>query len=175
MNTERLTTPDTLAVSLEEAKLHCRVDLSEDDAAITRMIRAATREAEELGQLALINQTIRVTLTAWPKSGRLPLPIGPVQDGAVVTVTTDGAPLTGFTVRTGRRPALELTDYLGSAVIEYQAGFGHDASAVPEDLALAILDQVVLSYDNRGGLDDKLPSVSPSMARAVARHRGVRL
>ncbi len=188
MHVTRLTVPTAEAFGLEELALHLRVDLS-DPAALTEapyMARAAVRELELHSNLAILTQTVRVTLDDWPAGKSFPLPVGPVLPGTACTITADGEPFTGFRMQPGLRPVLWLTSAppIGSLVedmpsegivIEYEAGFGPTAQQVPEDLRLAILDQAAAFYDCRGAGDGKTQHLSPHAARIAARYRRVAL
>lgn len=174
MIVERITTPSASPVSLSEVKAHLRIEHSMDDARLDGMIWAATREVEDTGQLALLSQTIRVTLPVWPGGLELQLPIGPVLSGAA-TVTIDGEAYTDHDLTTGKRPTLRVgvasnaltsAEAQGRWVIEYSAGWV-SVSDIPQDLKHAVMDAVMWQYD---GCDGQ----SLAMWRAVSRYRGVR-
>lgn len=178
MIVERLTIPTGQLFDRNAMVDHLRLD---DDLVTEgyRHVQAAAGEAEAYGQLALLTQTIRVTLDAWPDlhGPTFPLPIAPVIDAGSVTLTADGLPFTGFTVIPGLRPALALTGNCptGRVIVQYQAGFGATAAAIPPVLAHAILDQAAAFYDVRGAGDGKTNGMSPHLARIVARYRRVSL
>lgn len=50
-----------------------------------------------------------------------------------------------------------------------------DAANLPADLRFAIIDQVAMLYDSRGGATDRPLGLSRAASRIVARYRGVRL
>ncbi len=163
---------------LAELKLHLRVDDSEEDAAIALIGQAAAAELEHFAQLALLAQTIRVTIFEPERSSWLSLPVGPVLDGATASVTLDGEPFEGFELTGGTRPVLawkasyfDLTP--GRIAVAYEAGFGLSPEDIPRDLALAVMDQAGVLFDNRGAGDPKSFTSSPHMARIGARYRGV--
>jgi len=157
---ERLTTPTALPFDATALADHVRVTDAAQIAEATRHGRAAAAEAEDYGQLALLTQTIRVTLDAWPRTAWVALPITPMPDALSVTVTVDG---------------VAYDKPCGLVVIEYQAGFGDAASDIPAPLAHAILDQAAALFDARGLGDGKSNGMSAHMSRIVARYRGVRL
>lgn len=173
---ERMDRPTALAVDLEEAKNHARVDGDYDDFALAQMIATATREAEDYAQVALLAQPIRVILPCWPQSLTLQLPIGPVFDWSSITILAGTEPIDDFSVMTGRRPAVRLATArpAGVIIIDDQAGYGDEVSDIPPDLRHALLDQVAIYYDARGAVDRKTVSLSPHFARIVGRYRGVR-
>lgn len=178
MNIERLNRSTADVVTLEDLHIHCRSVASDDEMTIevVRMGRAAAREAEEHGSLALLNQTIRVTLDGWPRSWTFYLPIAPLLDWSTVEITADGELFDDFTVMTGLRPAIRLIGPRpsGVVVIEYQAGFGDDGASLPDDLREAILDQAANYFDQRGTGDQKSVWLSPHFTRIVGRYRAVR-
>jgi uncharacterized phiE125 gp8 family phage protein len=184
MRVERISTPATAAVSSALAAEHSRADLDPSFAAeIDRMTQAAVREIEAHAHVALVRQTIRVTLDGWPGELRqIDLPIAPVLEGATVTVTVGGFAFSQVELGTGLRPTLILTaveltaeERAAEWVIEYEAGFGDAAADVPPDLAHAVMDQVAALFDWRGGGQDKGTWLSPHAARIAARYRRVKL
>ena len=166
---------------IDDIKLHARVDGNEEDDAITRMAWAACDEIEQFAQIALLHQTIRVTIFDPPAQSSVRLPIGPVLDDAPVTVTVDAVPCTAFVLEPGQRPYLRWLaafydlPHPSRLTIEYRAGFGSQEHAVPRDLAQAIADQAALHYDGRSPMNARDLTTSPHMARIGARYRGVSL
>ncbi len=174
MRVERLTRLN--AALFVEADLADHTRLTNDMVPeAVRMADAAAWELELYSGLALLNQSIRVTLDAWPDADWFPLPIAPHVSGATLTITVAGAAVTAFTIIYGLRPSLRLTDTPpeGDVVITYIAGFGTTAAAIPPDLRHAILDQAAVFYDLRGQADAKGNGMSPHMARIAARYRRV--
>lgn len=165
---------------LDEVKFHVRVPDDAEDAAITRIAWAAAHEIEQFAQIALLTQTIRVTIFNPAQEYGLSLPIGPVADDDLPTVTIDGEAFTAFDFVGGNRPYIRwLASYCdltaSRVIIEYQAGFGSAASDIPEDLAQALMDQAALHYDGRSPMDAKSLTTSPHMARIGARYRGLQV
>ena len=178
MIVQRLENPLSGIVDLEALAAHTRTDGHDDFLPeLERFAAAAVREAEDLGQIALRSQAVRVILDAWPSGHSFRLPIGPLLDGESVTITADDQPFDSFSTITGQRPALRLSAArpCGQIVIEYVAGYGEDAESIPEDLRLAIMDQAAAYFDARGASDPKRQTQSPHFARIIGRYRGVRL
>jgi uncharacterized phiE125 gp8 family phage protein len=175
MIVERLTHPTVLPFVLPLLKDHCRVDSGDFDVELTGHGKAAAAELEAYAQLALIDQTIRVTLDAWPRPDTFGLPVAPVIDALSVTITADGLPYADFAVITGLRPAVRLMGArpCGVIVISYEAGFGPAQADIPADLVTAIMDQAAAFFDQRGLGDGKTNGMSPHMARIAARYRRV--
>lgn len=176
----RVSSSDVLPFVLDDLKLHLRIDGDAEDGAITSIGETAAAELEQFAQIALLTQTIRVTIFNPSREHGLRLPIGPVSFDHMPTVTIDGAPFIGFDFEGGNRPYIRwLASYDNLTpdriTIEYQAGFGATASDIPADLAQAIMDQAALHYDGRSPMDAKSLTTSPHMARIGARYRGVQV
>ena len=86
-----LVTPaSALAVSLEDAKLHLRVDDATDDDLITALIVAATEMAEQKTSRAIMPQTFDLSLDAFPDA--IELTRTPVTSVTSITyIDVDGA------------------------------------------------------------------------------------
>ena len=188
MQIDRITAPPVDVFTHAELAAHLRIDEADpiQMGEAIRMARAATRELEQHGSLALITQTVRVTLGEWPEGKGLRLPIAPVALSSDCTFTVDGQAFTGFRLHGGLRPTLwvvnrpvivsEIEDTPSEGiVIEYPAGFGDTAEDVPADLRLAVLDQAAAFFDCRGAGDGKTQHLSPHAARIAARYRRVAL
>lgn len=168
--------------SLDDVKLHARVDGDHDDTALALMARAAAREIEAHSELALLAQRITVTLSDW--CCRIALPVGPfwpegLADHPITVELIDEAGNVtphpaGWWIEGGRYPVLSLTaSGQGEQLrITYPAGFGDTASSIPADLQLAIMDQAARSYDLRGA-EDAAQGLSLAASRIAARYRRV--
>lgn len=164
---------------LNRIKDHARVDHEDEDIGFMVLGWTAASEIEHVAQIALLTQTIRVTVFQPCRDSFLSLPIGPAYQTEGVTVTLDGVPFTGFEFVPGNRPAInwgaDYHDLFPTRLqVEYQAGFGPAVQYIPLDLQLAVADQAALIYDNRAGGDGKALTSSPHMARIAARYRGLR-
>jgi uncharacterized phiE125 gp8 family phage protein len=168
------------AFDLASVKDYLRVTHSFEDDVITALAQTAAAEIEGYCDLALLSQTITATTDQWPGC-IIALPVGPVQDGATVSVNVieaDGSATpvpSGWWLEAGRYPRLHFTTTPGAPLrITYASGYGADATALPVDLLHAISAQVVRSYSMRGDDEDKQPSLAPQTARICARYRKVR-
>jgi uncharacterized phiE125 gp8 family phage protein len=175
------TTVAPITYPMTAAFTHAKIgeaSMADLQAEMVPYVKAAFSEAELSGGIALITQPVRLELDEWPGGTSLSLPVGPVQAGAGCTVTVGGAPFTGFRLAHGNRPALVLSAPMpaGEVVITYSAGFGDDASSVPPDLLIAVLDQALVVAEMRGmgGLDRTYRQpVSPMFSRVLSRYRRV--
>lgn len=151
-----------LPVSLSEAKAQCRVDGSEEDLLITRLIGMATEQAEARTGRVFFTQKMRLSLDSFPPDS-LEVPCPPlasveavsyinasgvrvvlsVDDYQVVTDEMIGRLLPGW----GKAwPSCRCVP--GSVRIDFTAGYG-DAAAAPESVRSWILLSVGTLYKNR--------------------------
>ncbi len=164
---------------LASVKAYARIDFNDDDATLTTMAETAAAEIEAACDIALLLQTITTTTDLWPGCV-ISLPVGPVADGATVTVSVieaDGSltPVTsGWWLEAGRYPRLHFTGTPGARLrIVYPAGYGTTASAIPADLTTALHDQAARLYDTRHN-PDLASGIAAGAARIIARHRRVK-
>lgn len=169
-----ITAPASEPISLSEAKLHLRVDGTDDDALITGMITAARRSAEARIDRALVTQTWELALDEW--DDEILLPMAPVQsitsikyiDTAGVEQTLASAnyslynnsilghlvtPAYGVTYPTARtqREAIK---------IRYVAGYGA-AADVPQDIKSWMYLAIGTMYANRESVAQYSGAMSP--------------
>ncbi len=156
-----ITPPSGLAVTLSDAKLHCRVDISDDDALITAMITAAQAQAENRIGCALLTQTLEWQTDAWPC--RIDLQRPPVASitsvkyldtsGVEQTISSGNYWLDNGPMVPVLRPAYDYDwpDVRGDPAcikIRYVAGYG-TSSNVPASIAAWIKLAVGELYANR--------------------------
>lgn len=156
--------PETEPLTLEQVRSHLRLSQTDDDSELSTLwIPAARREIEKAIGVALITQTLRLTLDHFPLSfpgHAIELPIGPVQSVASITYyDTDNVLQTvddeDYLVETttGRVvPAEGCTwpatfDRPGAVRVNFVAGFGDAAADVPAGLRSAMLIQVREMYE----------------------------
>lgn len=160
----KLITPATaLAVSLADAKLHLRVDGSDEDGLITACILAATEAAEQATGRSILPQTWELTLDAFPAAFELTrVPAASV--ASIQYVDADGMQQTlgsaRYTLNNANDfgPAIVVPAYgdawpsarsqVNAAALRYVAGWP-DAASVPDSIKSWIKLQVGAMYDNR--------------------------
>lgn len=162
--------PSTDVITLEEAKLHMRVDTDDDDMLISGLIRTATAKIDgrngSLGRCLLVQQ-YRFSISAFYDEIVLPLPpVLSVDD--INYVDSSGMPRSldagtyrvaglgdeeGASVCRARSVAWPCTAGVPDAVqITFTAGFGETAAEIPYPIRQAILMHVAHLYDNRGAV-----------------------
>lgn len=188
------TPPAAEPITLAEAKLHLRVDGSDEDTLISALITSARQRVEHLTGRALITRTLTETRDAPPTTSVLTLATGPVSavhavtttsaDGAVTTLdaasyTLDEASIPGrLGLVSGSVWATDARDFLGFSVA-YDAGYGTSGSDAPGPLRDAIMLLIADAYAYRDAgeraLDaDELP-LPPAVAGLIAPYQQVRL
>jgi uncharacterized phiE125 gp8 family phage protein len=182
----RTAAPAAEPVTLAEAKAHLRVDLSDDDAMIARLIAAAREWVEAATGRALITQAWRMTLDAWPQDDAVALIRPPVQAVTAVRIFSaagvaslwDGA---NYAVGFGAEPQrlVRLSPQWpepGRAQtgieIDMTCGYGATGADVPAALRQAVLSKVAQLYERRGEESGGDPSEA---LRLIAPFRTVRL
>ena len=171
----RTAAPEALPVSLDELKLHARVDTDDFDDDLTLKLEATVRHVEEITRRALITQEWKLSLPRFPFGGReIVLPKGSLQAvGEITYLDLDGERQTldeeAYAVGASTEPALVVPAYMttwpaarifrDSVQITFTCGFGDAADDVPADLRHAIVlfagwaFQGVESDQSLGGTD----------------------
>ena len=161
---ELITPPDVLPISVGFAKKHMRVEHSDDDALIARLINVAVNFVDVSGALgkAMITQTWGEWLA--PNPSIVYLSLGPVQsvsaikyydtDNALQTATLSNFHVLGTSGRTLVSPktgySWPTTFQRDDAIkIEYMIGYGNAPTDIPETVRHALLMLVAHYYENR--------------------------
>lgn len=145
---ETVTPAADTALSVADVKAHINLDLAEDDDLITGMIAAATGRVESILNQTLIDTGYRQTADCFPRGAQaIRLATGPLQsitsikyladDGAATQLTLAASvyrDLTGQPARIGlaldqQWPAIAALEQ--AVEVEFTAGYGADATAVP--------------------------------------------
>jgi uncharacterized phiE125 gp8 family phage protein len=166
----QVTGPAVTPISLAEAKAQMRVESSDDDAIIQRLIASAVAFVDAQGALgkAMITQTWGQWLS--PNPGTVYLSLGPVQsvsaikyydvDGALQTATLADFNVFGTPNRISVSPkagrAWPVTQMRDDAIkIEYIIGYGSSSTSVPETVRHALMMLVAHWYDMRETATEK--------------------
>ncbi|KZK83494.1 Phage gp6-like head-tail connector protein [Pseudovibrio sp. Ad13] len=171
-----LTVPPALEpVSLAQAHAQLRVSHTHEDDLIERLIKAAREQVETLTRRALIDQEWRLLLDDLSPDRLIRLPVAPVaQVLQVYTYDREGnqqlVPASNYQVDLTGNPARlrfkagaigSLRD-LNGIEIDFKAGYGAAATAVPAGLQTAILMLVGFWYERRSMLEeDRLTGLMP--------------
>ena len=166
----------TEPVTPTEAKTHCIIDHTDDDALITVLITRARAQVENKTRLSLVEKTVVLTVDL---KGCFKLPYGPVR--SITTIErrqrlTDDDPdwdtLTNDEYRTEGEDFKTIVNPLcGVYRISYTVGYTNSAGLFPieEGLKQAVLEQVAFMYENRGD-NNKAGKFSDQAAQSLAGH-----
>jgi uncharacterized phiE125 gp8 family phage protein len=178
MTTTRITDASAEPVTLDHVKAHLRVDAADDDTLIRALITAARIDAENRLQRTLLQSTWRLTLDGfprgWPDDAVL-LSWGPIVDVVSVQYYDPAGALqtlapTEYRLADSRLEpvaAWPATQTRRSAVlVQYTAGYGPQASAVPAPIVQWILLAIGDLYANRERSAER-PVVAQGFADAL--------
>ena len=188
MTSYLLAGPAQEPVSLAEARAFLRVDDTAEDGLIGTLIGAARLHVEGVTGQALLAQSWRLVLDAWPDSGVVRLPVTPFCSLTVINVIDEA----GMSHPLGLAQFLTAPDRLVlpptvagmpaqrqrlGIEIDYVAGFAATPAEVPADLKTALLVLVGYWFEHRdavivAGSGAVVPS---GFDHLVARHKRVRL
>jgi uncharacterized phiE125 gp8 family phage protein len=166
MNLRLVTAPTVEPVSLEEAKLHLRVDHAAEDPLLELLIQAARQRVESFTLRALCTQTWKLNLQAFPRDV-IELPLPPLQSvthikyvdpsGVLTTWSADeyfvevpGGPM----AERGRVfPRFDCSypaarEQPDAVEVQFVCGYA-DPEAVPAPLRVALLLRLGYLYANR--------------------------
>ena len=160
-----VTGPTVEPVTLDETKLHLRVDITDDDSLIGAKIETAREDVETITRRALITQTWDLYLDAFPSESQIELLMPPLQSVTHVKYTDpDGNESTlsssSYVVDTYSTPGrIVLKDgeswpgdtlqVVNGVEVQFKAGYGDHASDVPRPIRDAVLLLVGHYYENR--------------------------
>lgn len=159
MTARLITPPANLAVSIEAARASARVDGTELDSQLEDAIRSFTDEAEHLTGRAFINQTWRVTLSAFPAKIELP-PAGLQSIESVKFYDTAGNQQTldpqdyfadtvsepGYVLPAPGKAWPATAARLNAVEVQYVVGYGQDHTSVPDGIKGYILARVAEQF-----------------------------
>jgi uncharacterized phiE125 gp8 family phage protein len=163
MTIVKITEPATEPVTLAEAKQWCRVDLNDDDALITGLIKSVRRTAEHLQQRTLITTTWELVRDAFDPALRLEMPkilsvvslkyldtsgVQQTLDPADYVVDSDSVP--GYVVPAYGKSWPSTYGQINAVRCRYTAGYGATADLVPDNTKTWMRLHIEHYFRNRG-------------------------
>ena len=153
---------------MAQAKLHLRVDHADDDELIEDLITVARQAAEDRCGRSLISCGWRLTLDGFLPALELPNPPC-ISVQSVKYFDADGIERTldpqHYFVDVVSEPAMVVPavglawpptqDRINAVVVDYTAGYGVQASAIPRPIVQWVKLAMGDMYDNRNGSSDK--------------------
>lgn len=165
MSTTQVSPPVALAVSMDDVAATLRMDADALEAlgmTLDLTVRAITQEAEHKTQRSFINRQLRVTLDSFPAGGAIRLERGPVSavtglsyrdaDGVTQQLDpqdfeVDNASVPGWLVPAMGKAWPATAARVNSVSVDYTAGYGETAAAVPECARSYILLRLADMFD----------------------------
>lgn len=150
-------------VTVAEAKAHLRIDDDAEDILVSSLILTSRLHIEAALSIALITQSWRLLLDRWPKRIEVGIPLKPLQtidairvrdaDGNAEVVPPadymfDTASLPPRLVQTGSGWPM-AGQAINGIEIDFTAGYGAQASDVPEPIRQALLLLAAHWYEHR--------------------------
>jgi len=176
-----VTPPAVEPVTLAEAKAYLRLDQSDEDDLVARLISAAREHVEAMTRVKMITQVWRVVLDDWPVRGVIALPVVPLRAVLAVTVyDADGVPsvlppssyLADLASAPGRlrlKQAARPGALLNGVEVEVRAGYGDSPADVPAPLRQAVLQLVAHWFEHREAVVlGAAPALVPGSVAALA-------
>lgn len=192
MLVEQTTLPSG-SLPVEEFKDHLRLgtgfaDDDAQDAVLEAALRAAIAAIEAHTSKVTVTRDYEWTVSAWRDLATQALPIAPVTMISALTIVDRMGdaevidPARYRLVPDPHRPRVTATGFYlpqipvgGKAIIAFPAGYGPSWSAVPADLAQAVLMLAALYYDDRAARTQATSSLPGQIATLVQPYREMRL
>ena len=157
-----LVPPSAEPWSVAEAKDFLRIEHDDDDAVIAALIAAARGHVEALSRRALLTQTWRFVLDAWPAGSRFDPRMGPLRN--VIAARAFDAGNNAHSIDAGSFVVDAAANIIASPCwampqpgrstagieLDVELGYGLLAADVPDALRHAIRMLVAHWYENRG-------------------------
>ena len=161
------TAPAVEPITIDEAKLHLRVDSGDDNALIVALITTARELAERETKRAFITQTWEMFLDVAPHIIEIPKPPLQLTGVSIKVLDSDGEESLvdpdDYMVDASQNSYGRIMPNLGSTwpyhrgfasfIVEFKAGYGNAATDVPAPLKQAILQLIAHLYENRESSD----------------------
>lgn len=176
MPARRIAQPTVEPVTLEQAKLHLRVDINDEDQLITELIKVARASAEDHLGRTMVSTSWRLTVDKFSPALELPNPpcisvssvkyidsTGTEQTLNPVEYLVDAVSEPAHIVPAVGRIWPETQDRINAVTVEYTAGYGSTAAAVPTPIKQWMLLAIGDMYANRERSSDK-PAVPQGFA-----------
>lgn len=191
MALELLSGPAGEPVALADARLHLRVDTTDDDSFISSLITTSRLQVEAALGLGLMTQIWLLQADCWPLNGLVELPLRPVQSVDEIRVLDADGNATvldsisyAVDLNSDRPRIASRTGYwpipgarLNGIEIEFSVGFGAESSAVPDDIRQALLLLIAHWYEHRGlePGDTNPTSIPNAISSLLTPYKAVRL
>jgi uncharacterized phiE125 gp8 family phage protein len=151
---------------LQIAKDWLIVSHNDDDALITQLLTAIRMHVEAITKLCLIPKTITLIAELY---GSMKFPRTPMETIVEVLIKENGAYVLLATDQYELDAGMLTSKRIGRHKIVYDAGYSATAEAgpVPEDIILAMKEEIAYRYDHRGD-KQRSPELQPLSKKLLA-------
>lgn len=151
---ETVSAPAAEPLSLAEARLFLRLDGTEENTLVDRLIVTVREAAEQYLRRSLITRTLAVSFDGYVPDA-VPLPMGPVAAVTGVTLISrsgESAALTeaAYRLDVAGRVVFSTIPAAHRVRIVYTAGYGAEAEDVPAAIRQGMLAHLARLFDARG-------------------------
>lgn len=173
MSLKLITAPSVEPLTLNEAKIHLRIDTSPatthpDDSLITGHIKAARKWCENFQRRTYVTQTWDLFLDCFPDTDHIDIPLPPLQSVSYVKYKDGSGTLQTlsseyYIVDTNKEPGRIALAYgqswpstygeIQDVQIRFVCGYGDAAADVPDEIKSAMYLKISDLYENRGDAD----------------------
>jgi uncharacterized phiE125 gp8 family phage protein len=174
-------TIDAASLLLPAASGHARIDDgSAEDATIRALLNAAVEFVEAETRQQLFTARYELHTDGWPDGGTLTLPKLPLRDVDAVTYVAGGSgqqlPASQFIPDpAGSKPGrvtftgtlASLDDRPNNVVVEFSAGYGETAEAIPHMLKQAVMLTFAHWFEHREAAMDRRVDELPLAVRSI--------
>ncbi len=158
-------------ITLDETKLHLRIDNGDEDGLISSLITSARLMIEAHTDRALLNQNWIFHLPADGKAHLLPL--RPAR--SIVAVQVEGVATSNYISRKKGEEIQIKLNQAQEAEVEFIAGYGTQGGDVPAPLRQAVLQLTAFWYENRGNVNLMGSSMPKTILAMLAPYKNIKL
>jgi uncharacterized phiE125 gp8 family phage protein len=165
-----ITEPESYPVTVEEIKEFARIDGNDEDSILESFLIGVVNDTEAYLKKALITRQYKMIMDAW-NDKEIELPMPPlisvqsiktidedgnetVYDSDNYYVVTESIPGKIIIKKNSQKPLNSERESGGYEII-FTAGYGNDASSVPKQIRIAIMQWVTMIYENRSMTDSE--------------------
>ncbi len=177
-----VTAAASLPITLAQVKEHLKLDPDDtsQDTYLTILIQSATTFAEKYTKRTFINTTFETFLSDFcykielrrSKAHTISF-IKYLKDDVLTTVATSVYYLTDendfahILIVNGQSYPTDADINVQAVTIQFVAGYGADATFVPDELKLGLFNHVASMYENRGDCSNATSMFLPALSRAI--------
>lgn len=176
INSIESTEPANEPVSLADFKTYAKIDYTTDDTLITSLLKAARKISENYTKRKTTTSTI--TIDYLKTSDRIYLPFTPVISVTSINTLDKDDTATLLVANTDyyvNGDYIEVPDHGKRLKVIYTAGYGANATDVPDDFVSAIKELTLQLYEQRGSYDETEPVINRTVKVLLHNYKRFRI